>query len=649
MILIIDDDFAVRASLALLLKKEGYASHGVATPAEALDWLATGQPELILLDMNFSLDTSGEEGLQLLALIRERQPAAAVILITGWATVGLAVEGMKLGARDFINKPWDNEYLIQSIRTVLDLSRLKGGNMSRKKLAADYDFGHIIGQAPSFMKVLETVGRVAATDAPVLIMGESGTGKELIAEAIHQNSQRRTKPFVKVNLGGISSSLFESEMFGHVRGAFTDARSDRVGRFELAHTGTIFLDEIGDLGLSSQVKLLRVLQDRTYEVLGSSRTRRVDVRVISATNRPLEEMVAEGAFREDLFYRLNVIPIHLPPLRERRGDIALHRNQNLPAQTFGGFGPHPVRLDRILGPDHDHRVGIGDRPLDHPPEGFTGRYRIVAPDLESRRDQRPAERFDPLLVLARVTDEKLRHTLSRASLHAADNSRFCRPSGTAGRAAVQRQQLHKRGAVRSVVRCGSAAGDGCLRYRCARSSRHSPGKAEPQALSASRLLVVSKPPGSACPLPGGGSKLEESLFRSAPEKHSRKLQQSGGQSDVMNSSTEGRTKQLWHTQPIEATLEAMDTTRHGLSQQEAEIRSARYGPNRLPPPKRRGPLLRFLLQFHNVLIYVLLAAALVTALLAHWVDTGVIVAVVLAGHHHVLSVPGPLHPATGSP
>ena len=323
MILIIDDDFAVRASLALLLKKEGYASHGVATPAEALDWLDTGQPELILLDMNFSLDTSGEEGLQLLALIRERQPAAAVILITGWATVGLAVEGMKLGARDFINKPWDNEYLIQSIRTVLDLSQLKGANMSRKKLAADYDFGHIIGQAPSFMKVLETVGRVAATDAPVLIMGESGTGKELIAEAIHQNSQRRTKPFVKVNLGGISSSLFESEMFGHVRGAFTDARSDRVGRFELAHTGTIFLDEIGDLGLSSQVKLLRVLQDRTYEVLGSSRTRRVDVRVISATNRPLEEMVTEGAFREDLFYRINLITIQLPALRERPEDIPL--------------------------------------------------------------------------------------------------------------------------------------------------------------------------------------------------------------------------------------------------------------------------------------------------------------------------------------
>ncbi|MCB0572506.1 MAG: sigma-54-dependent Fis family transcriptional regulator [Phaeodactylibacter sp.] len=323
MILIVDDDSAVRASLALLFKKEGFATHGVATPAEALNYLRTNQPELILLDMNFSLGTSGEEGLSLLQAIRQRQPQAPVILITGWATVGLAVEGMKLGARDFINKPWDNDYLLQSVHTVLDLSNLQEQRVGRRKLDAQYDFGHIVGQDQAFLRVLETVGRVAATEASVLIMGESGTGKELIAEAIHQNSARRSKPFVKVNLGGISSSLFESEMFGHVRGAFTDARSDRAGRFELAHTGTIFLDEIGDLDLSSQVKLLRVLQDRTYEVLGSSRSRKVDVRVISATNRLLEEMVTQGAFREDLFYRINLITIRLPALRERPADIPL--------------------------------------------------------------------------------------------------------------------------------------------------------------------------------------------------------------------------------------------------------------------------------------------------------------------------------------
>ncbi|MCB0639641.1 MAG: sigma-54-dependent Fis family transcriptional regulator, partial [Lewinella sp.] len=266
MILIVDDDSAVRASLALLLKKEGFTTHGVSNPVEALDFLRGNEPELVLLDMNFSLGTSGEEGLGLLQSIRQRQPQTPVILITGWATVNLAVEGMKLGARDFINKPWDNEYLVQSIRTVLDLSQLQEQRVGRKKLDSQYDFGHIIGQDPAYLRVLETVGRVAATDASVLIMGESGTGKELIAEAVHQNSQRRTRPFVKVNLGGISSSLFESELFGHVRGAYTDARSDRTGRFEMANTGTIFLDEIGDLDLSSQVKLLRVLQDRTYEV-----------------------------------------------------------------------------------------------------------------------------------------------------------------------------------------------------------------------------------------------------------------------------------------------------------------------------------------------------------------------------------------------
>jgi two-component system, NtrC family, response regulator len=321
MILIVDDDSAVRASLALLLKKEGFTSHGVSGPAEALDFLQRAQPDLILLDMNFSVDTSGEEGLRMLAKVRQSSSATPVILITGWATVDLAVRGMKMGAQDFINKPWDNEHLLQSVRTILNLSRRREQALGRKKLDEQFDFGHIIGEDPAFLKVLETIGQVAATEASVLITGESGTGKELIAEAIHQNSERRKKPFVKVNLGGISSSLFESEMFGHVRGAFTDARSDRAGRFEMADGGTIFLDEIGDLDLSSQVKLLRVLQDRTYEVLGSSRSRRVDVRVISATNRPLEDMVAQSAFREDLFYRINLITIKLPALRERPGDI----------------------------------------------------------------------------------------------------------------------------------------------------------------------------------------------------------------------------------------------------------------------------------------------------------------------------------------
>jgi DNA-binding NtrC family response regulator len=259
--------------------------------------------------------------MELLKKIKQVNAVAPVILITGWGTIELAVEGMKLGANDFITKPWNNEHLLQSVKTLLDLRERKSEQHTRKQLDSMYNFQQIIGEDPHMLDLLETIGRVAATDASVLIMGESGTGKELIAEAIHENSLRNAKPFIKVNLGGISTSLFESEMFGHVRGAFTDARIDRVGRFEMANKGTIFLDEIGDLDASSQVKLLRVLQDRTYEVLGSSRTKTVDVRVVSATNRNLDEMVEKGTFREDLLYRINLITVKLPALRERQKDI----------------------------------------------------------------------------------------------------------------------------------------------------------------------------------------------------------------------------------------------------------------------------------------------------------------------------------------
>jgi len=333
-ILIIDDDLAVRTSLKLFLEKEGFRVNAAANPPEALDRLRETEPDLVLLDMNFTADTSGEDGLRLLGIIRQRYPGVAVVLVTGWATVDLAVRGMKLGAADFIGKPWQNDHLLQSVRTAVALRQsgrpvttnqepITGSRQPATSPRSKFDFSHIIGEDPALLKVLETVGRVAATDASVLIMGESGTGKELIAEAIHQNSARSKKPFVKVNLGGISSSLFESEMFGHVRGAFTDARFDRAGRFELANNGTIFLDEIGDLDLAGQVKLLRVLQDRSYEMLGSSRTKTVNVRVVCATNRNLEEMVAKGTFREDLLYRINLVTVRLPALRERPGDIPL--------------------------------------------------------------------------------------------------------------------------------------------------------------------------------------------------------------------------------------------------------------------------------------------------------------------------------------
>ncbi len=323
MLLIIDDDLAIRTSLALLLKKEGFVVKGAASPQDALKILDIETPELILLDLNFSIETSGEEGMSLLTKIRARYPAVPVVLITGWGSIDLAVQGMKLGAKDFITKPWQNDYLLQSIHTILNLEQPVSDPLIHRKSGSLYRFDHIIGKDPKLLDILETVGRVAATDAPVLITGESGTGKELIAEAVHANSKRKGKPFIKVNLGGISSTLFESELFGHVRGAFTDAKTDRLGRFEMAHQGTIFLDEIGELDLSGQVKLLRVLQERTFEPLGSSKSRRVDVRVICATNRNLEEMVAEGTFREDLYYRINLITVKLPALRERPNDIPL--------------------------------------------------------------------------------------------------------------------------------------------------------------------------------------------------------------------------------------------------------------------------------------------------------------------------------------
>jgi len=323
MILIIDDDIAVRTSLVLLLNSEGYKATGAAAPDEAFQLIKQEAPELIILDLNFSLDTSGKEGMELLKKIKQQYPSIPIILITGWGSIELAVQGMKLGANDFLNKPWNNEHVLQSIQTLLDLQHKKPKRYSRKELDSLYNFQYIIGEDEKMLELLHTIGRIANTDASVLIMGESGTGKELIAEAIHQNSNRKNKPFVKVNLGGISTSLFESEMFGHVRGSFTDARFDRIGRFEMANKGTIFLDEIGDLDAGSQVKLLRVLQDRTYEVLGSSRTKVVDVRVVCATNRNLEEMVSTGTFREDLLYRINLITIKLPALRERPKDIPL--------------------------------------------------------------------------------------------------------------------------------------------------------------------------------------------------------------------------------------------------------------------------------------------------------------------------------------
>lgn len=317
LILIIEDDTAVCASLQLLLQRKGYGVEFAFDPGEALLTLDRVRPDLILLDMNFTVETSGQQGLDTLRQIQGKDAGIPVVLMTGWGSLELAVAGMKLGARDFLTKPWDNAVLLQAIQTLLQLE-------TPPQAPGKTDgFAHLIGQDAGFQAVLQLAQRVSKTDASVLILGESGTGKELLAEAIHYESERHAQPFVKVNLGGISTTLFESEMFGHKRGAFTGAVADRKGRFQAADKGTIFLDEIGDLDFSSQVKLLRVLQEKTFEVLGSSQAQQVDVRVVSATNKHLTQMVAEGQFREDLFYRINLITLTLPALRERPSDIPL--------------------------------------------------------------------------------------------------------------------------------------------------------------------------------------------------------------------------------------------------------------------------------------------------------------------------------------
>ncbi len=317
-ILIIDDDPAVRSSLKLLLSRKGYEVSSIGHPNIALDTIAANQPDLILLDMNFTIDTSGKQGLKLLRMIRDSYNNISIILMTGWATVQLAVEGMKLGAKDFIAKPWDNKDLISSIKSIEKLH-----HTDDEKTIDNVESKHatIIGDSPEMKSIMSMVEKVAATSASVLITGASGTGKELIAEAIHHGSHRSNEPFVKVNLGGIPTELFESEMFGHKKGAFTGADIEREGRFAKAHTGTIFLDEIGELEMSCQVKLLRVLQEKTYEMLGSSEPQKTDVRVISATNKDLSRLAVEGAFREDLFYRINLLHIHMPSLSDRRSDI----------------------------------------------------------------------------------------------------------------------------------------------------------------------------------------------------------------------------------------------------------------------------------------------------------------------------------------
>jgi DNA-binding NtrC family response regulator len=352
-LLVIDDNDAVRTALDVLLTLEGARVECVATPREGLERVARGGIDLVIQDMNFQREaTSGDEGIALFRSLRAAQPDLPVVLLTAWTHLETAVELVKAGAADYLAKPWDNARLVTTVRNLLQLhaalvaerERLARVDRSHAELAARFDLRGIVYRSAAMHAVVQMATQVAKADVPVLITGPNGAGKEILAEIIQANSAARSGPFVRVNAGALPADLLESELFGAEAGAYTGAGKARAGRFEAANGGTLFLDEIGNLPMSGQAKLLRVLQTGEFERLGSSQTRKVDVRIVSATNAPLGEAIRQGRFREDLYYRLNVIELQVPPLADRRDDI-------LPlAQHFlePGYTLHPEAERALL-------------------------------------------------------------------------------------------------------------------------------------------------------------------------------------------------------------------------------------------------------------------------------------------------------------
>jgi DNA-binding NtrC family response regulator len=367
-ILIADDQRDVLEALRLLLKPAGYQLDLVESPAAAVKALELHDYDVVLIDLNYARDTtSGEEGLDLLGRIHSADDSLPVVVMTAWASINLAVEAMRRGARDFVEKPWDNERLLSILRTQTELGRAlrRASRLEAQSRLAQGEGPLLIAESPAMQPVLQIISRVGPSDANVLITGENGTGKGLVAHALHAVSPRASRPMVTINAGGVSEGVFESELFGHIKGAFTDAKQDRVGRFELADGSTLFLDEIANVPMSQQQKLLRVLETGEFERLGTSRTRKADVRLVSATNADPAAEVAAGRFRQDLLFRLNTIEIHLPPLRDRREDIptlarhflAQHANRYHKALT--GFDP--AALQSLT----DHAWPGNVRELDH--------------------------------------------------------------------------------------------------------------------------------------------------------------------------------------------------------------------------------------------------------------------------------------------
>jgi len=351
-ILIADDQPDVLEALRLLLKADGYQIKAVSSPSHVIESLTQQDFDLLLIDLNYTRDTtSGQEGLDLLKRIQSLDPSLPVVVMTAWGSVELAVEAIKRGARDFIQKPWENSRLLSILRNQIELRQaLRQGQRleAENRLLREDPFPKLIAESPAMHPVQTLIDRIGSSEANILITGENGTGKSLVAKILHSKSSRSAMPLITVNAGGLSEGVFESELFGHVKGAFTDAKSDRVGRFELADQGTLFLDEIANIPPNLQAKLLRVLETGEFERVGSSKTLQIDVRILSATNSNLSHEVAGGRFRQDLLFRLNTIEIHLPPLRDRLEDVPLLASHFL--------SQHAMHYRKIL-------KGIEDRAL----------------------------------------------------------------------------------------------------------------------------------------------------------------------------------------------------------------------------------------------------------------------------------------------
>jgi DNA-binding NtrC family response regulator len=368
-LLVADDQSDVLEALRLLLKGEGYQIESATSPPAIMDALEAREFDAVIMDLNYTRDTtSGEEGLELVSRIQSMDVTLPVVVMTAWGSIELAVEAMRRGARDFVQKPWDNPRLLTIVRTQVELGRSLRKELrleAENKLLRAEGRPTMIAESPAMQPVLQLMSRVGPSDANVLITGEHGTGKEVVARTLHALSNRASKPMVTVNVGGLAEGVFESEMFGHVKGAFTDAKTDRVGRFDLADGGTLFLDEIANVPLNQQAKLLRVLETGELERVGSSKTHRVDVRILSATNANLGEEVAAGRFRGDLLFRLNTIEIHLPPLRDRREDIPalashfLNQHAKRYGKNLSGFDSGAVQVLR------EHPWPGNVRELDH--------------------------------------------------------------------------------------------------------------------------------------------------------------------------------------------------------------------------------------------------------------------------------------------